>query len=118
MESSKIMPFVIYMLDASNVLMRPAFSVAKIADKTTNEEGKAVLFDEKTGRYIEKKQAGIYKAGEMVDYTIQSNDTGNVLFIRFGLQMTLDRKGEFSEQTLSKYADMETAAFVVPNSEF
>lgn len=50
-------PFVIYMLDASNVLMRPAFSVAKIADKTTNEEGKAVLFDEKTGRYIEKKQA-------------------------------------------------------------
>ncbi|MFQ9748259.1 MAG: hypothetical protein ACLRYY_04325 [Anaerobutyricum soehngenii] len=33
-------PFVIYMLDASNVLMRPAFSVAKIADKTTNEEGK------------------------------------------------------------------------------
>ena len=109
-------PFVIYMLDASNVLMRPAFSVAKIADKTTNEEGKAVLFDEKTGRYIEKKQAGIYKAGEMVDYTIRVTNTGNVPLYQIRLTDDMDRKGEFSEQTLSKYADMETATFVVPNS--
>lgn len=52
------------MLDASNVLMRPAFSVAKIADKTTNEEGKAVLFDEKTGRYIEKNRQEYIKQGK------------------------------------------------------
>ena len=109
-------PFVIYMLDASNVLMRPAFSIAKIADKTTNEEGKTVLFDKKTGRYIEKKQAGIYKAGEMVDYTIRVTNTGNVPLYQIRLTDDMDRKGEFSEQTLSKYADMETAAFVVPNS--
>ena len=71
---------------------------------------------EKTGRYIEKKQAGIYKAGEMVDYTIRVTNTGNVPLYQIRLTDDMDRKGEFSEQTLSKYADMETATFVVPNS--
>lgn len=52
----------------------------------------------------------------MVDYTIRVTNTGNVPLYQIRLTDDMDRKGEFSEQTLSKYADMETAAFVVPNS--
>ena len=58
--------------------MHPSLAVSKLADKTTNEEKKEVSFDEKTGRYIEKKVTGRYKAGEFVDYTIRVTNTGNM----------------------------------------
>lgn len=114
MEAEK--PFVVYYLDASNRLMRPAFAVAKLADKTTNEEDKEVSFNEKTGRYTEKKKPGIYQAGEMIDYTIRVTNTGNVPLYQIRLTDDMDGKGEFADQTLSKYADMETATFVLPDS--
>lgn len=109
-------PFVVYYLDVSNRLMRPAFAIAKLADKTTNVEGKEVSFNEKSGRYTEKKKSGIYKAGQMVDYTIRVTNTGNVPLYQIRLTDDMDGKGMFAEQTLSKYADMETATFVIPDS--
>lgn len=109
-------PFVVCYFDASNRLMRPSFAVAKIADKTTNEEGKTVSFDDKTGRYTEKKKTGIYKGGEWVDYTIRVTNTGNVPLYQIRLTDDMDGKGEIEDQTLSKYADMETATFVIPDS--
>ena len=79
---------------------------------------KEVSFDEKTGRYIEKKVTGRYKAGEFVDYTIRVTNTGNVSLYNIKVTDDMDCKGEFAGQTLSKYADMETAAFVLPESGY
>ena len=98
--------------------MHPSLAVSKLADKTTNEEKKAVAFDEKTGRYIEKKVTGRYKAGEFVDYIIRVTNTGNVSLYNMNVTDDMDCKGEFDGQTLSKYADMETAAFVLPESGY
>ena len=61
---------------------------------------------------------GLYKAGEFVDYTIRVTNTGNVSLYNIKVTDDMDCKGEFDEQTLSKYADMETAAFVLPESGY
>jgi len=116
LDSSK--ELISYQLKVNNLLMHPSLAVSKLADKTTNEEKKAVAFDEKTGRYIEKKVTGRYKAGEFVDYTIRVANTGNVSLYNIKVTDDMDCKGEFDGQTLSKYADMETAAFVLPESGY
>lgn len=116
LDSSK--ELISYQLKVNNLLMHPSLAVSKLADKTTNEEKKAVAFDEKTGRYIEKKVTGRYKAGEFVDYTIRVTNTGNVSLYNIKVTDDMDCKGEFDGQTLSKYADMETAAFVLPESGY
>ena len=107
-----------YHLKVNNLLMRPSLAVSKLADKTTNEEKKEVAFDEKTGRYIEKKVTGRYKAGEFVDYTIRVTNTGNVSLYNIKVMDDMDCKGKFDGQILSKYADMETATFVLPESGY
>ena len=61
---------------------------------------------------------GRYKAGEFVDYTIRVTNTGNVSLYNIKVTDDMDCKGEFDGQTLSKYADMETAAFVLPESGY
>lgn len=61
---------------------------------------------------------GRYKAGEFVDYTIRVTNTGNVSLYNIKVTDDMDCKGEFAGQTLSKYADMETAAFVLPESGY
>lgn len=116
LDSSKAL--ISYHLKVNNLLMRPALAVSKLADKTTNEKQKEVAFDEKTGRYIEEKVTGRYKAGEFVDYTIRVTNTGNVSLYNIKVTDDMDCKGEFDGQTLSKYADMETATFVLPESGY
>ena len=61
---------------------------------------------------------GRYKAGEFVDYTIRVTNTGNVSLYNIKVTDDMDCKGKFDGQTLSKYADMETAAFVLPESGY
>ena len=116
LDSSKAL--ISYYLKVNNLLMRPALAVSKLADKTTNEKQKEVAFDEKTGRYIEEKVTGRYKAGEFVDYTIRVTNIGNVSLYNIKVTDDMDCKGEFDGQTLSKYADMETATFVLPESGY
>ena len=106
--------YILYYLNASNLLMRPAFAVSKLADKTTNEKGEKVAFDTKAGRYTENKVAGIYQAGDEVDYTVRITNTGNVPLYNLKLKDDMDCKGEFGKQTLSTYVDMNTATFEVP----
>ncbi len=77
LDSSK--ELISYQLKVNNLLMHPSLAVSKLADKTTNEEKKAVAFDEKTGTlYREKGDRTAIKAGEFVDYTIRVTNTGNV----------------------------------------
>lgn len=106
--------YVFYNLNVGNLLMRPAFAVSKLADKTTNEKGEKVAFDIKAGRYTENKIAGVYRAGKEVDYTVKVTNTGNVPLYNLKLKDNMDCKGKFGQQTLSAYVDMSTASFVVP----
>ena len=106
--------YILYYLNVGNLLMRPAFAVSKLADKTTNEKGEKVPFNTKTGRYTENKVAGIYQAGKVVDYTIRVTNTGNVPLYNLKLKDNMDCKGKFGEQTLSTYVDMNTASFEIP----
>lgn len=108
--------YVTYDLKVNNRLMRPALAVSKLADKTTNKQKKEVAFDEEKGRYIEEKVAGIYKAGRVIDYKIKVTNTGNVPLYNIKLTDNMDCKGEKYGQALSKYADMGTATFVLPDS--
>ena len=108
--------YITYNLKVSNLLMRPAFSISKIADKTTNKEKKEVAFDEEKGRYIEEKVPGIYKAGKIIDYTIRVTNTGNVPLYNIKLTDNMDSKGGKYGQLLSEYVDMKTATFVLPDS--
>lgn len=108
--------YVFYNLNVGNLLMRPAFAVSKLADKTTNEKEKEVSFNKKTGRYTENKVAGIYQAGKVIDYTIRVTNTGNVQLHNLKLKDNMECEGEFSGQRLSAYIDMSTASFVVPDT--
>lgn len=103
-------------LKVSNLLMHPAFAVSKLADKTTNKEKKEVAFDEEKGRYTEEKVSGIYRAGRMIDYTIQVTNTGNIPLYNIKLTDNMNSKGDKYKQILSEYVDMKTATFVLPES--
>lgn len=108
--------YVFYNLNVGNLLMRPAFAVSKLADKTTNEKGEKVSFNTKTGRYTENKVAGIYQAGKVIDYTIRVTNTGNVSLYNIKLKDNMDCEGAFSGQRLSDYIDKNTASFVIPDA--
>lgn len=103
-------------LPVSNRRMRPSFSVAKLADRTTDQSGGAVAFSKQTGRYLEEKQAGIYQAEEKITYTITLTNTGNVTLYNLHLVDDMNHISDIYGNCLSAYMDMETASFVIPKN--
>lgn len=102
-------------LKASNHRILPDFSVAKIADRTTNEEGDKVEFDPDRGRYIEKKIPGTYQPSEVIRYGITVTNTGNVDLYHLRLTEQMDELNE-NQQKLCDYIDKERASFVIPEN--
>ena len=102
-------------VEAGNVTMKPAFAVSKIADRTRNPEGEQVAFDKKTGRYIEEKIPGVYRAGETIRYRITVTNTGNTELRSIRLH---DSMGEANEngQKLEEYVDLHSAAFALSST--
>ncbi len=107
-----------YQLLASNSIMRPSFSVAKLADKTRNPEGKTVKYDSDTGRYVEKKIAGQYAAGETVDFIIHITNTGNTPLYQLEVTDDMDKINKEYGYSLSRFINMETASFQIPDSGY
>ena len=108
--------YLTYHLLANNNVSRPSFAVSKLADRTRNPEGKPVKYDEKTGRYTEKKIAGQYAAGDSVDYTVRITNTGNTSLYHLEVTDDMDKKNKEYGYSLSRFINMETAAFVIPDS--
>lgn len=102
-------------VEAGNVTMRPAFSVAKLAERTRNPEGEEVKFDTQTGRYIQTKVPGTYNAGETIRYKITVTNTGNTDLYHIRVYDTMDQQNE-AGQRLSDYVDKSRAFFAVPTS--
>ena len=110
--------YLTYQLLANNSIMRPAFSVAKLADKTRNPEGKAVKYNSDTGRYVEKKIAGQYAAGEKVDFTIHITNTGNTPLYQLEVTDDMDKINKEYGYSLSRFVNMDTASFQIPDSGY
>lgn len=102
-------------VQVGNVLMRPAFSVAKLAERTRNPEGEEVAFDLSAGRYSEEKIPGSYHAGETIRYRITVTNTGNTDLYHVRLYDRMDEQNAVG-QKLSDYVDKERASFVLPSS--
>lgn len=107
--------FITVHLNASNLLMRPAFSVAKIADRTVDDTGNTPSLDKVSGRYLEKRIAGTYAGEEWIDYTITITNTGNVTLHQIILTDSMSKENSAGE-ILSKYLDMSETGFILPGN--
>ena len=110
--------YLTYQLLANNSIMQPSFAVAKMADKTRNPEGKAVKFNSDTGRYVEKKSAGQYAAGEKIDFTIHITNTGNTPLYQLEVTDDMDKINKEYGYSLSRFINMDTASFQIPDSGY
>ena len=104
-------------LKADNHRILPSFSVAKIADRTTNKEGNPVAFDRDSGRYTQEKIPGTYQPSDIIRYGITVTNTGNVDLYHLRLTEQMDMVNEH-QQKLSDYIDQEKAGFVLPESGY
>ncbi len=107
-----------YKLLANNKLMQPSLAVAKISDRTTNAEGGQVRYDGKAGRFMEKKIPGLYKAGDRIDFTIHVTNTGNTPLCHLEVTDDMDKINQEYGYSLSRFVNMETASFVLPDSGY
>lgn len=101
-------------LEVGNLIMRPAMAVAKIAERTRNEQGENVAFQKQTGRFTEKKVPGIYHAGERIRYEITVTNTGNVDIYHLRLNDDMTQLNE-AGQKLEDYVEKAQASFVIPS---
>ncbi len=101
-------------LKVGNVRMQPAFAVAKLADRTTDENGESVSFDADAGRYTGEKLPGTYREGETIRYGITVTNTGNVDLYAIRLYEDMTKKNE-AGQSLTDYVDADRAVFAVPS---
>ena len=62
----------------TNTPLHPKMAVAKLTDRTTDNQGGKVDFDVGTGRYTENKISGTYYNGQTVTFTLTATNTGNV----------------------------------------
>ena len=100
-------------VQAGNVIMRPAFAVAKLAERTRNPEGEEVEFDVNTGRYTQEKVPGTYNAEETIRYRIVVTNTGNTDLYHVRVYDSMEEANE-AGQKLADYVDTERASFVLP----
>lgn len=103
-------------LEVGNNIMRPSMAIAKLAERTRNEEGQAVAFEKETGRFTETKVPGVYHAGEWIRYEITVTNTGNVDLHHLHLTDTMTEPNE-AGQTLEDYVEKENASFVIPDDQ-
>ena len=103
-------------LEVGNNLMKPSMAIAKLAERTRNEQGNEVAFQKDTGRYTEKKVPGIYKSNERIRYKITVTNTGNtdLYHLRLTEDMTLPND---EKQKLEDYVDKGSASFVIPSDQ-
>ena len=62
----------------SNTPIHPDMAVAKLTERTTNRDGKAVAFDANTGRYTKEKVPDTYYNGQNAKFTVTVTNTGDV----------------------------------------
>ena len=106
-----------YRTTISNKKMQPSMAVAKLADHTLNEAGQEVAYDQKTGRYTEKKIAGSYKGQEWIDYTITVSNTGNVDLYEIRLEDSMDEIVE-DGYALKDFILEDSAGFDIPKAGY
>lgn len=107
-----------YTVTIPNEKIKPAMSVAKIADRTRNEMGMGVFFDKEKGRYAEKKVAGTYLSEESIDYSIVITNTGNVKLVDLELTDTMDHIEEENGYCLEDFIEEDTAYFMIPKEGY
>lgn len=99
-------------LEISNVRMKPAYAVAKLANKTTDSKGEKPLLQAESGRYPEKI-AATYGNKETVDYCITVTNTGNVPLEKIHLSDKMDEKNK-EGQILFNYIEKEESKYDLP----
>ncbi len=103
-----------YTLNVSNLLMKPAVNVAKIADKTTDSQESVPMIDQVTGRYLNGRVAGTYSSEEKVEYTITVTNIGNVPIYEINVTDDMGQKNE-DGKVLSDYILEDETSYIIPD---
>ena len=111
-------PVIVHRITVTNPRMQPSMAVAKLADRTVNSYGDDVKFNRTTGRYVEEKVDGIYHSGEVVDFSINVTNTGNVDLLDLKLEDTMDELNEEQGYCLKEFVEEDSSGFQIPKEGY